>query len=1205
MLNGNFLQGSLPTSLFRLPLVNFWVSNNAFTGTIPPEIRNLRNLTFFSAFSNKLVGSLPASISEIIGLEGFQLYNNALTGTIPNSYGNLKFLKQIQLQSNRIRGSIPSSFGLLANLQYLKLSRNRLVGKIPAVVNMSNLIELSISRNRISGSIPQEIGFKLNSVQSIDFSDNKMKGQIPESLFRLTRLKALQISRNDISGAIPGTICRLQASLISLDFSFNRLDGTVPSCLSSFKVLSNLALTRNRFTGNGLGFLTAPNLTIIDISMNRFRGSLPPSVFSSPKLRVFAAAANCISGSLPSTLCMATSLEVLVLDGLGSAMECQVPILAGFNGHRSTQKITGSIDSCIYTAFPRIKTLHLSGNKFQGSIPSSLASWPRMLDDLSVSHNRLTGQLSSTLQQQLGRFSRFDFAYNKLSGVLSSVSLSNRTVLNLVVNRLSGTLSKAVQSAAPGKVNVLDGNLFDCLSSGEGLPKNDPYRERYNCGSDQFDAFLYVSGSFFFPTVFFAMLVPRVRAYLGPGKVISANIPILGDFRYIRRFCAGCFLLFTLALLPLYGGLTAFAGTRVESYSWAVSAAFKSGVPCAGILLVFWSLVELGIFYAIVKVFGRIVRKNEVIPGSNVHHMTFGPSMSPEDSSGVKKDEFSLFAVRWRLSARLALIFALNVLCILVPNIGYVIITVTTSKAIQVLLSTCLTIYKQLWSSSVLPRLLRSQFFYFGVTEDDIKRLKIPHWLLGGFGFEMVLGAFNVVIAPSFAFMLFDSNCFKAVFVAPPGVTSAYQSTTCTFMVDTNIVVTDSSKATIFQFLNGQKFFTNTVIQTAGGYKTITQVSSSLDCQRASYDTVLSYQPSFFYNYECSNSLVQIYSPLFMIMMFSSTLGLPLFYSLVLLVADKWPKLRSKLLRLIPRILMRSKEELQIHQPTINWDDAPVDNPEVNSDDTTHRYYVLDVYAVFLAILSDLMILVSFGTVVPLLGLTVIVSLAFRTVRWHHYCSDFLARGHGVDHLFSDLQAFSRHAHPIFQTRWFMVAFSGFFLSMFLFDIGGDSLGWKKSIYLPILIIIVPCCGGFIIDKFFTPSHKEAQALTASERRIIILTRPRHRSRRRNSLASFQRTSGTSFGTADQAESGDDLEMSDAHSWTQNPLKERGGVARLSARATARSSTKGQQALTLETQPQETSSLRLSLNLTRHSLHQDLFNMTETGSVHTLSAENP
>ena len=166
-------------------------------------------------------------------------------------------------------------------------------------------------------------------------------------------------------------------------------------------------------------------------------------------------------------------------------------------------------------------------------------------------------------------------------------------------------------------------------------------------------------------------------------------------------------------------------------------------------------------------------------------------------------------------------------------------------------------------------------------------------------------------------------------------------------------------------------------------------------------------------------------------------------------------------------------------------------------------------------------------------------------------------------------------------------------------------MGWKKSIYLPILMIIVPCCGGFIIDKFFTPSHKEAQALTASERRIIILTRPRHRSRRRGSFAFQQRTSGMSAGNADQAESGDDLELSDAHSWTQNPLQERGGLARLSARPTVRASTRGQQALILETQPQVTSSLRLSLNLTRHSLHRDSINNTDTGSVHTVSAENP
>ena len=62
---------------------------SGLTGSIPPEIGNLTNLTVLYLHENQLTGSIPPEIDNLTNLEVLILDNNQLTGEIPESICNL------------------------------------------------------------------------------------------------------------------------------------------------------------------------------------------------------------------------------------------------------------------------------------------------------------------------------------------------------------------------------------------------------------------------------------------------------------------------------------------------------------------------------------------------------------------------------------------------------------------------------------------------------------------------------------------------------------------------------------------------------------------------------------------------------------------------------------------------------------------------------------------------------------------------------------------------------------------------------------------------------------------------------------------------------------------------------------------------------------------------------------------------------------
>ncbi|KAJ4841138.1 Phytosulfokine receptor 2 [Turnera subulata] len=185
-LSWNHLNGSVPLwigqmeSLFYLDF-----SNNSLSGEIPNSLTKLKSLVSMNCSSSNLTASsgVPLYVKRNQSASGLQynqasrfppsiyLNNNGLSGTIPPDIGQLKQLHVLDLSSNNITGTIPSSISELGNLEILDLSCNSLYGSIPpSFKKLTFLSKFSVANNHLKGQIPT--GGQFDSFPNSSFEGN-------------------------------------------------------------------------------------------------------------------------------------------------------------------------------------------------------------------------------------------------------------------------------------------------------------------------------------------------------------------------------------------------------------------------------------------------------------------------------------------------------------------------------------------------------------------------------------------------------------------------------------------------------------------------------------------------------------------------------------------------------------------------------------------------------------------------------------------------------------------------------------------------------------------------------------------------------------------------------------------------------------------------------------------------------------------------
>ncbi len=300
---GNQLTGGIPMELGSLSNLTWLALNgNQLGGEMPTELGSLSNLRLLDLGSTQLTGEIPAELGNLTNLTELWLGGNRLTGEIPMELGSLSNLRALDLRGSRLTGEIPTELGNLTNLRELNLSSNQLTGKLPQSLTGLTMLEKLVFENNAGLCAPTDEAFQawLQGVASVSGSscvpdsaedravlvefynatdggnwtnntnwlsdqpmrtwhgvrtddgrvtelhlvNNRLKGEIPDEVGKLTRLEVLNLGYNEMTGPISAWVGEL-SHLRRLQLAGNVFHGVLPAELGSLPRLEVLTLAES------------------------------------------------------------------------------------------------------------------------------------------------------------------------------------------------------------------------------------------------------------------------------------------------------------------------------------------------------------------------------------------------------------------------------------------------------------------------------------------------------------------------------------------------------------------------------------------------------------------------------------------------------------------------------------------------------------------------------------------------------------------------------------------------------------------------------------------------------------------------------------------------------------------------------------------------------------------------------------------------
>ncbi|GLT89395.1 hypothetical protein SLE2022_073760 [Rubroshorea leprosula] len=468
--SSNNFSGPIPSFSFAKNLTHLNLAHNQLTGSIlSTNWSSLSQLDFINLRDNALSGTLPTTLFEIPSLQRLILSQNKFTGELhetPKLASST--LESLELDGNMLNGSLPMFVFGLQSLQVLILSSNNFSGplNLSSILNLTNLSTLDLSFNSLSINATISDHVSVSQIQTLKLASCNLE-RFPNFLEEQSKLSILDLSVNQIYGEIPNWVWTslsldyfnlshnklvnfqrpLQASnssLSVLDLHDNKLQGQLPK-LSPY--LKYVDYSSNNFSSITQFYSNSSTISIILLSNNSLRGSIPESICGATNLQILDLSNNYLNGTIPQCLNEMESLKVLGL---------------------SRNNLNGNI-SDKFSSNCLLQTLNLDGNHLEGKVPISLANCAN-LEVLDLGNN----QISDTFPCHLKNMSKLRvlvLRYNNFHGLINCLddnsSWSLLQIVDLSSNHFRGELPdrwlqtwKAMMDASDElKVLVLQDNV--------------------------------------------------------------------------------------------------------------------------------------------------------------------------------------------------------------------------------------------------------------------------------------------------------------------------------------------------------------------------------------------------------------------------------------------------------------------------------------------------------------------------------------------------------------------------------------------------------------------------------------------------------------------------------------------------------------------------------------------------------------------------
>jgi len=379
-LPGNNLKGTLiPTENGLLTsLKSLEIENNPnLGGSIPESLCELTNLNSLYLGRNSLVNSIPSCIGEkLVNLNHLVLNNNLLDDRLPYNIAILTNLEKLMIDDNLMTGEPLPIFNSLTDLKVLMANHNEFNGFIDSgtFLHHAALEWLDLSDNNFlvpTTGIPRHL-FKMESLDVLDLSKNRLSGHVPTDITTNTVLKYLSLYANDLNGGIPSELQNLEA-LIHLDLSDNLFHGPIRHELGNLSNLRFLYLGDNTELYTGAIPETFGNLTQMeDLSLRKTNraGELPLFLADMEHLVYLDLGTNDFGGEIPSAYgSQLTNLEFLMLN--------------------TNINVTGNLPDS-FSNLRNLRGIFIDGTGISGNVEETICELPHFVhEELDVTYGMM------------------------------------------------------------------------------------------------------------------------------------------------------------------------------------------------------------------------------------------------------------------------------------------------------------------------------------------------------------------------------------------------------------------------------------------------------------------------------------------------------------------------------------------------------------------------------------------------------------------------------------------------------------------------------------------------------------------------------------------------------------------------------------------------------------------------------------------------